>query len=43
MEEGRKKMLKKVPTRKLLASIKKDIRKVLSPSASTSKGKKQRP
>jgi hypothetical protein len=40
MEEGRKKLLKKVPTRKLLASIKKDIRKVLSPSASTGKSKK---
>jgi hypothetical protein len=40
MEEGRKKLLKKVPTRKLLASIKRDIRKTLSPSASTSKRKK---
>jgi hypothetical protein len=30
MEEGRKKLLKRVPTRKLLASIKKDIRKTLA-------------
>jgi hypothetical protein len=43
MEEGRKKLLKKVPTRKLLASIKRDLRKALNPSASASKGKKQRP
>jgi hypothetical protein len=43
MEEGRKKLLKKVPTRKLLESIKKDLRKTLSPSASASKSKKPRP
>ena len=30
MEKGRKKLLKKVPTRKLLASIKKDIRKLVA-------------
>ena len=30
MEEGRKKLLKRVPTRKLLASIKKDLRKVVA-------------
>jgi hypothetical protein len=30
LEEGRKKLLKQVPTRKLLASIKKDIRKVVA-------------
>ncbi len=30
MEEGRKKLIKKVPTRTLLASIKKDLRKTLA-------------
>jgi len=30
MEKGRRKLLKQVPTRKLLASIKKDIRKVVA-------------
>lgn len=30
MEKGRKKLLKKVPMRKLLASIKKDIRKAVA-------------
>ena len=40
MEKGRKELLKKVPTRKLLASIKRDLRKTLSPSASTGKRKK---
>jgi len=30
MDKGRKKLLKQVPTRKLLASIKKDIRKTLA-------------
>lgn len=29
MEKGRKKLLKKVPTRKLLASIRKDLRLAL--------------
>lgn len=29
MEKGRKKLLKQVPTRKLLASIKKDLRSQL--------------
>lgn len=29
MEKGRKKLLKEVPTRKLLASIKRDIREKL--------------
>jgi hypothetical protein len=29
MEEGRKKLLKQVPTRKLLASIKRDLRQVV--------------
>jgi hypothetical protein len=32
MEKGRKEMLKRVPTRKLVASIKKDLRQVLSAS-----------
>jgi hypothetical protein len=40
MEEGRKKLLKKVPTRKLLASIKRDIRKAIKPLESDSKRKK---
>jgi hypothetical protein len=30
MEKGRKKLLKQVPTRKLLASIKRDIRRVVA-------------
>jgi hypothetical protein len=30
MDKGRKKLLKQVPTRKLLASIRKDIRKVVA-------------
>lgn len=30
MDEGRKKLIKKVPTRKLLASIKKDLRRVVA-------------
>jgi hypothetical protein len=30
MEKGRKKLLRQVPTRKLLASIKKDIRRVVA-------------
>lgn len=30
MEKGRKELLKKVPTRKLLASIKKDLRRVVA-------------
>jgi len=41
MEEGRKKLLKRVPTRKLLASIKKDIRKTLRVAASAAKPKKK--
>lgn len=40
MEEGRKKLLKQVPTRKLLASIKKDLRKAIRPTASSGKPKK---
>lgn len=34
MEKARKKMLKAVPTRKLLASIKKDLRQAIRASAS---------
>jgi hypothetical protein len=40
MEKGRKEMLKKVPTRKLLASIKKDLRHAIRASASAAKPKK---
>jgi len=40
MEKGRKHMLKKVPTRKLLASIKKDLRHAIRESASAAKPKK---
>jgi len=31
MDEGRKKLIKRVPMRKLVASIKKDLRKVVNP------------
>jgi hypothetical protein len=41
MEKGRKQMLKRVPTRKLLASIKKDIRQTIRASASAAKPKKK--
>ena len=41
MEEGRKKLIKKVPTRTLLASIKKDMRKTLKMAASAAKPKKK--
>jgi len=37
MEKGRKELLKKVPTRKLIASIKKDMRKL----AASAKPKKK--
>jgi hypothetical protein len=40
MEKGRKEILKKVPTRKLLASIKKDLRHAIRASASAAKPKK---
>lgn len=39
MEQGRRKLLKRVPTRKLLASIKKDIRQVVA-AAKPKAGKK---
>jgi len=41
MEKGRKELLKRVPTRKLLASIKKDVRQVIRASAASSKLKKK--
>jgi len=41
LDEGRKKLIKKVPTRTLLASIKKDMRKALRASASAAKPKKK--
>lgn len=34
MEKGRKAMLKRVPTRKLVASIKKELRRQINASAS---------
>ncbi len=40
MEKGRKKLLKEVPTRKLLASIKRDIRQAIRVSASAAKPKR---
>jgi hypothetical protein len=40
MEKGRKNMLKRVPTRKLLASIKKDLRQAIKASAAAFKPKK---
>jgi hypothetical protein len=41
MEKARKKMLKEVPTRKLLASIKKDLRREIRAAAASSKPKKK--
>jgi len=41
MEKGRRKLLEQVPTRKLLASIKKDMRKAVKASASAAKPKKK--
>jgi hypothetical protein len=40
-EKGKLAELKKVPMRKLLASVKQDIRKELRPSASSGKPKKK--
>jgi hypothetical protein len=37
MEKGRKDLLKKVPTRKLLASIKKDLREAIRSAAKPKK------
>ncbi len=41
MEKGRKELLRQVPTRKLLASIKKDVRQVIRASAASGKLKKK--
>lgn len=41
MEKGRKELLKRVPTRKLVASIKKDLRHTIRASAAPSKPKKK--
>jgi hypothetical protein len=41
MEEGRKKLLEKVPTRKLLASIKRDLRQMAAKAKSAAKPKKK--
>jgi len=40
MENGRKGMLKRVPTRKLAASIKRDLRKAIKAAVSAAKPKK---
>jgi len=41
MEKGRKELLKRVPTRKLLASIKKDIRQTIRQAQAAGKPKKK--
>ena len=41
MEKGRKKLIKKVSTRKLLASIKKDIKELMREQQSAAKPKKK--
>jgi len=41
MEKGRKKLLRQVPTRKLLASIRKDIRRTIQATASAAKPKRK--
>jgi hypothetical protein len=41
MEKGRRELLKKVPTRKLLAAIKKDIRQTLREAKMAGKPKKK--
>jgi hypothetical protein len=41
MDEGRRKLLKKVPTRKLLASIKKDMRELGRVATLAAKPKKK--
>jgi hypothetical protein len=40
MEKGRRKLLEKMPTRKLLASIKKDLRATIRAAAFAKPGKK---
>jgi hypothetical protein len=41
MDKGRRKLLEAVPTRKLLASIKQDMRKLAKKAASTAKPKRK--
>ncbi len=41
MEKGRQELLKKVPTRKLIASIKTDMRKLVREAAASAKRKKK--
>jgi hypothetical protein len=41
MDKGRRKLLERVPTRKLLASIKRDMRKALKSAASAAKPKRK--
>ncbi len=41
MEKGRKKLLERVPTRKLVASVKKDIRRIIRAAAASAKPKKK--
>jgi len=41
MEKGRRELLKRVPTRKLLASVKKDLRHAIRASAASAKHKKK--
>jgi hypothetical protein len=41
MEKGRKELLKQVPTRKLVASIKRDLRQTIKASASVPKPKRK--
>jgi hypothetical protein len=41
MEKGRKQMLKKVPLRKLVASVKRDLRQAIRASAASAKPKRK--
>jgi hypothetical protein len=41
MEKGRKELLKRVPTRKLLASVKRDIRQTIRASVASAKPKRK--
>ncbi len=40
-EQEKREQLKRIPTRRLLASIKKDIKRQLRPAASAAKSKKK--
>ena len=42
MDEGRKKLLEKIPTRKLLASIKRDMRKLAVQAKTADKPKQKK-